>query len=249
MIDANGFILENQLELPFLGFDTKDLKAEHLLAAIEAGYRHFLLAPNGENAPTIRKMLQACPLPRRELFLTMELDMQKNLPQEAEHILQQLDTPYFDLLLLRQANGDILQNWQAMEELSDVGAAHGIGTSGFRPQMLLPLLGETKVRPIANLLPFAPMQTHPVTAAFCLSHGIQLLAQMGNPALLTQIPLAACAEKYGRSAMQIWLRFALQNNILPLIQAEDAAQMQTAQEIFDFDLSSEDFYTLLSLGE
>lgn len=246
MIGQNGFILENQLELPFLALDAallSDWVAFH--AAIQLGYRHFLLAPNGKNAAAIRKLLQNCPLPRRELFLSMELDAQANLPQETERLLREMDAQYFDLLLLRRPKGDLLQNWQDMEEIYDVGAARSIGVSGFRPQRLLPLLRKASIRPMADLLPFSSERASAVTTSFCLSHGIQCLGRLPNP---PAVP-AMFSEKYGKTSAQLSARLALQNNILPLLPAMDAAEMRAAMAVFDFELSSEDFYALLTLGE
>lgn len=246
MIGQNGFILENQLELPFLALNATllpDWVSFH--AAMQLGYRHFLLAPNGKNAAAIRKTLQNCSLPRRELFLSMELDAQDDLPQETERLLREMDAQYFDLLLLRRVEGNLLQHWQGMEKIYDVGAARSIGVSGFRPQRLLPLLREAKIRPMANLLPFSPERASAVTTAFCLSHGIQCLGR------LPRVPAAPAlfSEKYGKTSAQLCTRLALQNNILPLLPAMDADELQKARAVFDFELSLEDFYTLLTLGE
>lgn len=248
MIDKNGFILENQLELPFLALDiTQAQAATTFSAALDAGYRHFLLAPNGENATALRAMLQGCPLSRRELFFTMELDSipdAAKLPQAVEGLLQEMDISYLDLLLLRHKDGQLAENWAQMEWLYEIGATQSIGVSGFLPQQLLPLLRTAKLRPMANLLAFSPANAHPVTAAFCLAHGIQMLGRLPRH---PQTP--AGMEKYGKSPLQLCIRLALQNNILPLLQADTPAEMQAAQAVFDFELLPEDFYALLTMGE
>lgn len=248
MIGKNGFILENQLELPFLGFHTADMRDSAAFSvALDAGYRHILLAPNGENAPEIQKMRQNGTLPKQELLLSMEIDMMSDaahLPQAAECILREMDTPYYDLLLLRRGTGNIAENWEQIELLYEIGAARSIGVSGFLPQHLLPLLRATKTAPMANLLPFSPEHPAAVTSSFCLSRGIQIIGR------LPQTPLPSVyAEKYEKTPLQLCTRLALQQNILPLIQAKTGAEMRAAQDVFDFEIEPEDFYALLTSGE
>lgn len=248
MIGENGFILENQLELPFLGLDASALQSESAFsAAIDAGYRHFLLAPNGENTSAIRKILQSGTLPKQELLLSMEMDMMQDaahLSQETERILREMDAPYLDLLLLRRGAGDIAENWAQMELLYEIGAARSIGVSGFLPQHLLPLLRKTKTAPMANLLSFSPEHPAAITVAFCLSRGIQIIGK------LPQVPSPSVyAEKYAKTPLQLCTRLALQQNILPLIQTKNTAEMRAAQDVFDFEMEPEDFYALLTSGE
>ena len=57
--------------------------------------------------------------------------------------------------------------------------------------------------------------------------------------------LAALAEKYGKSAQQINLRFLLQKGILPIPKASTEAHIRANLEVYDFSLT-EDESSMLS---
>ena len=74
MIGTNGFVLENGVELPFLGYGTYKVTEEKIiLDALEAGYRHLDTARKYENEKMIGNALKNCGLRRRELFLTSKV--------------------------------------------------------------------------------------------------------------------------------------------------------------------------------
>ncbi len=252
MIGENGFVLENDVELPFLGFDAAGMQdAKALRAAPDAGYRHFYVDEG--SCAALEECRKAAGLTRRELFLSASVS-----PADAETMQREinrlLDAPgvlYLDLLLLSAPTRDTAADWRVLEEFYDLGLVRAIGLRGFLPQHILPLLHTAKVKPMANLLPYAPGRIPAVTAAFCLSHGLQLLGgePLGQGDALREPIVLSLAERYGKTAAQICLRFALQNNVLPLLQATDAAHLQDSLGIFDFELSLEELYELMTIGE
>ena len=62
MITEKGFVLENDVELPFIGFGTYKVQEEKIiLEALEAGYRHLDTARKYENEKmleTFKKVLE-----------------------------------------------------------------------------------------------------------------------------------------------------------------------------------------------
>ena len=52
------------------------------------------------------------------------------------------------------------------------------------------------------------------------------------------------AEKYGVSAAQICLRYLLQKDIIPLPKSSSMERMKQNQEIFGFEIETEDMYIL-----
>ena len=255
MIGENGFVLENDVELPFLGFDAAGMQDANVLrAALNAGYRHFYVVET--SCAALEECRKAAGLTRRELFLTASVS-----PADADamqhEINRLLDAPgvlYLDLLLLSAPAGDTRDtaaDWRVLEEFYNLGLVRAIGLRGFLPQHILPLLRTAKVKPMANLLPYAPGRIPAVTAAFCLSHGVQLLG--GEPFVrgeaLSEPIVLSLAERYGKTAAQVCLRFALQNNVLPLLRATDAADLRKCFGIFDFELSLEELYELMTIGE
>ena len=57
------------------------------------------------------------------------------------------------------------------------------------------------------------------------------------------------AEKYGKNPGQICLRFAVQRNVLPLPKSSSVERMKMNQEVFDFQISEEDMYRLLTMPQ
>ena len=104
MIGENGFILENNVELPFIGYGTYKVKEngeKTILEALEAGYRHLDTARKYENEKEIGNALRSCGIPRRELFLTSKVwkdDLgYDNTLRSFEASLKDLGVNYLDL--------------------------------------------------------------------------------------------------------------------------------------------------------
>ena len=78
--------------------------------------------------------------------------------------------------------------------------------------------------------------------AYCKSRGIivEAWSPLGRAKVLQDPLLISLAEKYGRTASQICLRWELQHEIVPLPKSVHADRIKENTEIFDFDLSAED---------
>ena len=78
--------------------------------------------------------------------------------------------------------------------------------------------------------------------AYCRSRGIivEAWSPLGRAKVLTDPLIVSLAEKYGRTASQICLRWELQHDIVPLPKSVHADRIKENTEIFDFDLSAED---------
>ena len=264
MIGEKGFVLENGVELPFLGFGTYLVTEEKIiLDALDAGYRHLDTARRYENEKMIGSALQACGVPRRELFLTSKVwktDLgYDNTLRSFDASLKDLGVQYLDLFLVhwpQSAPGAdwkpaLSETWKAMERLYEEGAVRAIGVCNHLPHHLLHLLKEANVRPMVNQLEFHPGYAQPATAQFCLNQGIQVegWSPLGRARLLDDPLLLELAEKYGKTPAQICLRFCLQSNVLPLPKSSAPVRMKENLDIFDFDLSLEDVFRLTTMPE
>ena len=74
-----------------------------------------------------------------------------------------------------------------------------------------------------------------------LGNGQQHL--MGNP-VLTEI-----GEKYGKSSIQVILRYLVQNNVVTIPRSTNPAHIKSNIDIFDFELDSDDLKRLRVLDE
>lgn len=264
MIGEKGFILENGIELPFLGFGTYLVKEERiLLDALQAGYRHLDTARRYENEKEVGHAVKNCGLHRRELFLTSkvwktDLGYDQTL-RSFDASLKALGVNYLDLYLIHwplpYPGADwkplVTESWRALERLYEEGAVQAIGVCNFLPQHLLHLMKTANTIPMVDQLEFHPGYPQHATAAFCRSHGIQVEAwsPLGRGSLLKEPLILELAEKYGKSPAQICLRFCLQNNVLPLPKSSAPKRMKANLDIFDFDLELEDLYRLMTMPQ
>lgn len=264
MIGEKGFILENGVELPFLGFGTYLVKEESiLLDALQAGYRHLDTARRYENEKEVGRAVKNSGIPRREIFLTSkvwktELGYDKTM-KSFDATLKDLGVNYLDLFLIHwpmpYPGADwkplVTESWKALEQLYEEGAVRAIGVCNFLPQHLLHLMKNANTLPMVDQLEFHPGYPQHATTAFCMNHGIQAEAwsPFGREKLLDDPLILELAKKYEKSPAQICLRFCLQNNVLPLPKSSTPKRMKANLELFDFDLELEDVYRLMTMPQ
>ncbi len=266
MIGEKGFILENGVEIPFIGYGTylvTENGEKTISDALEAGYRHLDTARRYGNEKEVGSAVKHSGLPRREIFLTSKVWKENlgydNTMRSFEASLKDLDVNYLDLFLIHwplphpQADWRKLdvESWRALERLYQEGAVRAIGVSNFLPHHLLHLFQHAETLPMVNQLEYHPGYIQQATVSFCQSHGLQVEAwsPLGRASVLQEPLLLELAEKYGKSTAQICLRFALQNNVLPLPKSASPVRMKQNLDVFDFELSQEDMYRLMTLPE
>ena len=264
MISKNGFILENGVELPFVGYGTYKVTEEKIiLDALDAGYRHLDTARMYKNEKMIGNALKDCGIHRSELFLTSKVwkgDLgYDNTLRSFEASINDLGVQYLDMFLIHwpQSTPDadwkpvLKETWKAMERLYDDCAVRAIGVSNHLPHHLLHILRDCNVRPMVNQLEFHPGYTQAATTSFCVNQGIQVEAwsPLGRTRVLEDPLVLELAEKYGKTPAQICLRFCLQNNILPLPKSSSLERMKQNLELFDFDIELEDIFRLMTMPE
>ena len=264
MISKNGFILENGVELPFVGYGTYKVTEEKIiLDALDAGYRHLDTARMYKNEKMIGNALKECGIHRSELFLTSKVwkgDLgYDNTLRSFEASINDLGVQYLDMFLIHwpQSAPDaawkpvLKETWKAMERLYEDCAVRAIGVSNHLPHHLLHILRDCNVRPMVNQLEFHPGYTQAATTSFCVNQGIQVEAwsPLGRTRVLEDPLVLELAEKYGKTPAQICLRFCLQNNILPLPKSSSPERMKQNLELFDFDIELEDIFRLMTMPE
>ena len=264
MIGENGFILENGVELPFVGYGTYKVTEEKIiLDALDAGYRHLDTARMYKNEKMIGNALKECGIHRSELFLTSKVwkgDLgYDNTLRSFEASINDLGVQYLDMFLIHwpQSTPDadwkpvLKETWKAMERLYDDCAVRAIGVSNHLPHHLLHILRDCNVLPMVNQLEFHPGYTQAATTSFCVNQGIQVEAwsPLGRTRVLEDPLVLELAEKYGKTPAQICLRFCLQNNVLPLPKSSSPERMKQNLELFDFDIELEDIFRLMTMPE
>lgn len=88
-----------------------------------------------------------------------------------------------------------------------------------------------------------------IPSNFCHENGIIVegWSPLGSGAVLSDERLKAIADKYSRSVAQICLRFAIQNDVVPLPKSVTPSRIAGNLEVFDFELGDDDMAALASL--
>lgn len=251
--------LSNGLQMPLFGlgvFMSKEgLEVEGaVLTALESGYRHIDTAAVYGNERGVGKAVNGSGIPRKEIFITSKVwnsDQGYQTTFDAfEESIERLDTDYIDLYLIHWPKGDLsVETWKAMEEIYASGRIRAIGVSNFLVHHLEGLLPHCKVKPMVNQVEFHPYLQQPALQNFCRSQGIQLEAwapiMRGK---VNDIPvLQALAAKYGKTPVQVTLRWELQKQIVTIPKSVHPERILSNIDVFDFELSEEDMLSIDSL--
>ena len=262
------YTLSNGIEIPCMGFGTYNAKGGDNLeinrTAIEAGYRYFDTASLYETERVLGQAIRESGIAREDFFIVSKLWIDERGYQEAkdafERTLDRLQTDYLDLYLIhwpRGTEGDTdwkekdLDTWCAMEELQAAGRIRGLGLSNFLPHHVDNILENGKVKPVVDQLEIHPGYTQEAAVRYCQEHEIRVQAwsPLGRSAMLENPILKIFAEKYGKSVAQICLRFLVQKGIIPLVKSSSMERMKQNQDIFDFEITTEDMHIINNMPQ
>jgi len=215
--------------------------------ALEAGYRHIDTAAVYGNERGVGKAVKQSGIPRDQIFITSKVwnsDQGYQTTFDAfEESIERLDTDYIDLYLIHWPKGELsVETWKAMEEIYTQGRPRAIGVSNFLVHHLEALLPYCKINPMVNQVEFHPYLQQPDLQKFCSDHHIQLEAW--SPIMkgkVNDIPLLqALSVKYGKTPVQIAIRWELQKQIVTIPKSVHRERILSNADVFDFEISAED---------
>lgn len=249
---ASATTLNNGVKMPWLGlgvFQSKEGEEvkNAVKTALENGYRSIDTAAIYQNERGVGAAIAESEVAREDIFLTSKVwnseQGYKTTLAAFEESLEKLQTDYLDLYLIHWPKSDLsLETWKALEELYAKGKIKAIGVSNFLVHHLENLLPHCKVVPAVNQVEFHPELIQPDLLKFCKEKGIQLEAW--SPIMkgrVNDLPvLQALAVKYGKSPVQITLRWDIQKGVVTIPKSVTAERIISNADIFDFELSAED---------
>ncbi len=172
--------------------------------------------------------------------------LSEQVAQSFQTSLKNLQTPYLDCLVLHSplANPQhTMEVWQAMEHIFHSGGAKQLGISNcYDPQQFELLYRNAAIKPavIQNRF-YAETGYDCAIRDFCREHRIiyqSFWTLTANPNVLAHATLQTLAEKYRRSAAQIFFRYLSQIDIIPLTGTTSESHMREDLAIFDFELTA-----------
>lgn len=224
-------------------------QAEHCVQeAIAQGYVNLDTAAAYGNEAGVGAGIRASGKPRESLFITTKLWNDRHgydLAFNAVHdSLAKLGTDYLDLYLIHwplAGSTKFVDAWRALIEMQKEGLVKSIGVSNFTKENLERLHEETGVWPVINQVELHPQLPQHDLRAFHAKHGIvtQAWSPLAQGQIVRDPVIRALAEKHGKTAAQVTLRWHVQNGIVVIPKSVTPARIKENIDIFDFELDAD----------
>ena len=161
-----------------------------------------------------------------------------------ERSLKKLNTDYVDLLLLRVGAGDAGSAWRVLQRLYREGLAAAIGICDhlgeFGAKNLAKIAQGSEVKPAVYQTPARSYLRHFAMRGKLTDHSVQLQLRYEPGEELKEPALAQISEKYGKTRMQIILRWLVQHGVCVIVSAGSKERLLENIDIFGFELARED---------
>ncbi|HAS88806.1 MAG TPA: 2,5-diketo-D-gluconic acid reductase [Desulfovibrio sp.] len=260
-ISVPGLKMNDGNTIPALGFGTYKLNGyggvETMVKAIQTGYRLLDSAFKYENEGAVGEAIRRSGVPREQLLVTSKVPGLRHRYNEAlysvEESLYRAGLDYYDFYLIHWPNPSqdlFVEAWQALIEARKRGLVRSIGCSNFLPEHMQRLMDETGVVPAVNQVELYPYFIQQEQRDWHEKHGIitQSWSPLGrDSSAIKESVLKNIAEKYGKSAAQVILRWHVQLGAVPIPKATSSERQLENISVFDFELSAEDMATISAL--
>ncbi|WP_104201401.1 aldo/keto reductase [Cryobacterium sp. Y29] len=253
--------LNNGTTIPQLGFGTFQVTPETTkaatLTALAAGYRHIDTAEMYGNEKEVGEAVAESGLNRSEIYVTSKLNNGFHDRADAlaafDRTMDALGFDYLDLFLIHwplPAVGDFVETWKAMEEMQLSGRVRTIGVSNFQREHLQRLFDETETVPAVNQIEVHPYLTQDALRAFNTEHGIatEAWSPLAQGAVLSDSVITGIADRLGKSAAQVTLRWHLQRGDIVFPKSVTRSRVDENFALFDFVLTEADIAAITDLN-
>ena len=134
------------------------------------------------------------------------------------------------------------ETWRAMEELYHQGKIRALGLSNFLPHHAENIVACCEVKTSVAQLEFHPGYTQTFALNYYRAKNIQVQAwsPTARGRILDDVLIRELAAKYRVSAVQLCLRFCVQEGVMPLPKASSLERLRENLECLNFELSAED---------
>lgn len=225
-----------------------------ILEAIQQGYRHFDGASFYKNESTFGKAWRKSGVSRNELFVTTKVwnDALKQgrtgVRASVEQSLVDADCEYFDLCLIHwPVPGYFCEAYRELETLYDEGKLRALGVSNFDQNEYQELLESgIRVPVVCNQIEVSPVMYRKEMIDYFEDKKIAIAAYkpLQRGAALKNPTITSLSSKYGVSAAQIMIRWAVHKGFIVATKSSSAIRMMENRNVFFFELSTEDMMRL-----
>ena len=251
-------MLNNGVKMPMAGIGTFLLSPDEaeasVLSALQCGYRLIDTANAYVNEKAVGRAMKRSGLKREEIFLETKLWPSFYEQDDAvDKTLARLDTDYIDLLLIHQPAGNYIAGYRQMEKAYKEGKVRAIGLSNFNESQIREILEICEVKPSVLQTEVHPYSQEKALKQFLAQEGMVIQAWYplghGDKALINESLFAELGEKYGKSNVQIILRWHIQDGNIVIPGSKNAEHIRDNFDLFDFSLSDEEMAKIAAMDQ
>jgi diketogulonate reductase-like aldo/keto reductase len=207
------------------------------------------------NEQDVGRAVRDSGIPREEIFVTSKLWPQDyaaaDAPAGIKRTLDNLGLDYIDLMLLHQPYGPVDEAWAALEDAKAAGKIRSIGVSNMNVNIWNRWVPLFRTLPAVNQVECNPLFQQRELREVLDPLGVVLECWYplghGNAELLGNPTIVALAEKYGKNAGQIVLRFETQDGLVTLPKSTNPGRIASNLDVFDFELTDAEMDALRAL--
>lgn len=250
--------LNNGVKMPMAGIGTFLLSPDEaeasVLSALQCGYRLIDTANAYVNEKAVGRAMKRSGMKREEIFLETKLWPSFYEQDDAvDKTLTRLDTDYIDLLLIHQPAGNYIAGYRQMEKAYKEGKVRAIGLSNFNESQIREILEICEVRPSVLQTEVHPYSQEKALKQFLAQEGMVIQAWYplghGDKALINEPLFTELAQKYGKSNVQIILRWHIQDGNIVIPGSKNAEHIRDNFDLFDFSLSDEEMAKIAAMDQ
>lgn len=249
--------LNNDVKMPVEGLGTflmSPAEAEAAsLAALEAGYEHIDTANAYMNEKAVGRAIAKSGVARDKLFVSTKLwpSVYEAGDAAIEGTLNRLGLDYVDMLILHQPVGNYLAAWKTMEKAYKEGKVRALGLSNFPQEKIAEVIDHAEIKPQLVTVECHPYFAQSGLREYLSQYGIVIEAWYplghGDKGLQEEPVFTKLAEKYGKTAAQVILRWHVQMGTSIIPGSKNPAHIADNADIFDFELTDEEMAEIAKL--
>lgn len=251
--------LTSGYDMPLVGLGTYKAHGtcEVMLEALDLGYRLLDTAWIYDNEKDVGEAIAHATIPRSELFVATKVwpnhytsDLTK---RSIDRSLKDLQVDYLDMVYLHWWGEGYLDAWKVLEDYHAQGIIHTLSVSNFTQEMLEKLFQQTEIRPACDQIEIHPLWTETELVNYLHKEHIQPVAYCPIARAKTEVmqsdAVQKLAVKYGKSPVQIVLRWQLDRGIAPIPKTVHTERLPENLAVFDFKLTEDEISSITALTQ